>query len=215
MKKNFLSGKVLALITVVCVSIFLINCNATTKKSSDTADNKKSNDAWYSKHEWLHDLKLKPHESINQEEFSKQYKKNNTWWDEAFEFLKTKDLDTLSAGTYIIDSGNVIATVSELTPKNKDSVNWEAHRDFNDLQYIIKGKAEMGIASISDPGVKVILPYEKEGDTERFSVSSGEKYYVAEPGSFFIFSPKDIHRPAFKIDGNEKIKKIVIKVRVP
>ena len=191
-------------------SIFLINCNSST--TSNVASNEKT-DQWYKNQEWLKGLKLTPHESINQAEFSKQYHKNATWWDEAFEFLKSQDLNQLAPGKYIIDSNNVIATVSEATPKGKDSTNWEAHRNFNDLQYIIKGKAKMGIASISDPGAKVTVPYTL-ADNETFSVDEG-KYYDAEPGTFFIFSPQEIHRPAFKVDGYDTIKKIVIKVRVP
>ena len=214
MKKFVFSGSLATIVAVLGLSMILINCKSSVKPSSETVDTKDSAN-WYTSHEWLNGLKLTPHESINQEEFSRQYHTNKTWWDKAFEFLKTKDLDTLKPGSYVIDSGNVIATVSELTPKDKDSVNWEAHRDFNDLQYVIKGKAEMGVESITDPGAKVTVPYSAQGDTETFSVTSGEKYYVAEPGTFFIFSPKDIHRPAFKVAGSDVIKKIVIKVRVP
>ena len=189
---------------------FLINCNSSTT-SKDSVDEKA--DEWYKNQEWLNGLKLTPHESINQAEFSKQYHKNAAWWDEAFNFLKTQDLDQLAPGSYVIDSNNVFATVSEAAPKDKDSTHWEAHRNFNDLQYIIKGKAKMGIASISDQGAKVTVPY-TAADNETFSVDGG-KYYDAEPGTFFIFSPQEIHRPAFKIDGYDTIKKIVIKVRVP
>ena len=193
-------------------SIFLINCNSST--TSNVASNEKT-DQWYKNQEWLKGLKLTPHESINQAEFSKQYHKNATWWDEAFEFLKSQDLNQLAPGKYIIDSNNVIATVSEATPKGKDSTNWEAHRNFNDLQYIIRGRAKMGIISISDPNAVTKIPYKPRGDTETFSVTDGKYYYDAQPATFFIFSPQEIHRPAFKIEGYDTIKKIVIKVRVP
>jgi dihydroorotase len=168
---------------------------------------------WYDGKEWLNGLQLIPHESINQQEFSKQYHKNRIWWDKAFEFLKTHDLNNLKPGNYIIDAGNVIATVSEAPTKDIDQVNWEAHQKFNDLQYIIKGKARMGIASISDPNAIVKVPYSTNTDTENFS-DTGGKYYDAVPGTFFIFSPQDIHRPAIKAAGYDVIKKIVIKVRV-
>jgi YhcH/YjgK/YiaL family protein len=187
-----------------------MNCSSSTP--TDTVASEKP-DEWYKGEEWLKGLQFTPHSSINQAEFSKQYHENGIWWDEAFEFLKSQDLDQLAPGSYVIDSNNVIATVSEVSPKDKDSTHWEAHRNFNDLQYIIKGKAKMGIASISDQGVKVTVPY-TPADNETFSVDGG-KYYDAEPGTFFIFSPQEIHRPAFKIDGYDTIKKIVIKVRVP
>ena len=211
MKKNLVPNFFLTVLLIIVSSVFLASCSSS--KSVNSASTHKEISKWYKGHEWLNGLKLTPHASINQEEFSRQYHKNNTYWDKAFEFLKTHDLPTLSPGSYIIDTGNVIASVSEVAPKDMNKVSWEAHRNFNDLQYIIKGKAKMGIASISDPKAKVIVPY-TSADNETFSVDGGQ-YYDAEPGTFFIFSPQEIHRPAFKVDGYNIIKKIVIKVRVP
>ena len=205
MKKAFF-----ATLTMACILIFLISCGSSGRLSGS-----KEVTDWYQGKDWLNGLQLTPHPSINQQEFSRQYHTNSTWWDEAFAFLKTHDLANMNPGTYVIDSGNVIATISEVAPKEKDQVNWEAHRNFNDLQYIINGKAQLGIAPITDPDKTVTIPYSTKTDTETFSVTGGEKYYIAEPGTFFIFSPKEIHRPAFKVDGYDTIKKIVIKVRVP
>jgi len=72
----------------------------------------------------------------------------------------------------------------------------------------------MGISPVANPGAVVKIPYDPKTDTENFTVT-GEKYYDAEPGTYFIFSPLDIHRPAIKVKGYDTIKKIVIKVRVP
>jgi YhcH/YjgK/YiaL family protein len=213
MKKSTVSKFVLIVFLSVTFNILLISCNSSTDSSSQKTTTEDTS-AWFKNHEWLNGLQLTPHESINQEEFSRQYHLNKTWWYEAFNFLKTHDLANLDSGKYIIDSGNVFAMVSELIPKNKEEVKWEAHKNFNDLQYIIKGKAEMGIASSASPNAVVTMPYDTATDNENFTVT-GEKYYDAEPGTFFIFSPKEMHRPAFKVDGYDTIKKIVIKVRVP
>lgn len=202
-----------SLLVVASIWTCLISCGSSGRLSKDDSNNQNVG-KWYKSGKWSNGLQLTPHESINQEEFSRQYHKNKVWWDEAFTFLKTHDLPNLKPGSYVVDSGNVIATVSELNPKEKDQVNFEAHRNFNDLQYVIKGKVQMGVTSISDPNAKVTVPYAPKPDTETFSVAGG-KYYDAEPGTFFIFSPKEIHRPAFKVAGYDLIKKIVIKVRVP
>jgi len=170
--------------------------------------------AWYNSRDWLNGLKLTPHSSVNQKELSRQYHANKVWWDKTFAFLKANDLATLEPGRYIIDSANVTAFVSEVPVKDMDQVNWETHKNFNDLQYIIKGKAKMGVTPVTDPNAKVTVPYDSKGDTETYSVAGGA-YYVAEPGTFFIFSPQDIHKPAFKVEGYDVVKKILIKVRVP
>jgi len=195
------------------MSSIVTGCGSTAQVATEMAANKQTAN-WYQGQDWLNGLQIKPHKSINQEEFSRQYHTNKIWWDKAFTFLKTNDLINLKPGSYVIDSGNVVASVAEVSPKEKDQVNWEAHRNFNDLQYIVKGKVQMGVVAISDPKASTDKPYATRGDTETFTVAEGT-YYEAEPGSFFIFSPKDIHRPAFKAEGYDMIKKIVIKVRVP
>ncbi|MEO8109442.1 MAG: YhcH/YjgK/YiaL family protein [Ginsengibacter sp.] len=201
----------LVMMITLTLPILLTNCGSS--KSANESVNKKDAE-WYRSKEWLNGLQLTPHESINQQEFSRQYRLNKTWWNEAFNFLKTHDLAELKPGKYVIDSDNVFATVTELNPNEKGQVKWEAHRNYNDLQYVIKGKAEMGVASSSSPKALVTVPYDPKTDNENFTVT-GEKYYDAVPGTFFIFSPKEMHRPAFKVDGYNDIKKIVIKVRVP
>jgi YhcH/YjgK/YiaL family protein len=216
MKKNRLPRCFVIIIVITITSVFLISCNTSTKSSSEKVIiSKDSSNSWYSDGEWLHGLDIIPNKSINRQEFSYQYHLKNAWWDEAFNFLKTHDLKTLAPGIYNIDSGNVIATVWEGAPKIKDSILWEVHRNFNDLQYIISGKAEMGIMPMDDPNVKITVPYSEEEDIEHFSVNAGYQYYPADSRTFFIFSPKEIHRPAIRVNGNSPIKKIVIKVRVP
>lgn len=190
-------------------------CNNSSKIPASPGKESAKAGTWYAGKTWMKGLPFTPHESINRQEFYRQYHANNKWWDEAFEFIKTKDLENLAPGKYVIDSGNVIATVAELNPREKDSTNWEAHRDFNDLQYIIKGKVQMGVFPMAETaGRKVTMVYDPVGDNERFAVTGGQ-YYDAVPGTFFIFSPEEIHKPAFKVAGYNSVKKIVIKVRVP
>jgi hypothetical protein len=162
--KKFLFARCLILIiTIIVTSVALASCNSSTNSSSEPIKGSKdSSGSWYADREWLKGLDLTPDRSINQQEFTRQYHLKNTWWDEAFNFLKTHDLKTLASGQYTIDSGNVFAIVWEGVPKIKDSVLWEAHRDFNDLQYIIQGKAEMGITPLDDINRRLRFPIRKK-----------------------------------------------------
>lgn len=169
---------------------------------------------WYNGKPSTNNLKLTPSSSINQQEFFRQYHKNPKWWDEAFDFLNNKDLSKMKPGDYVIDSGNVIAHISEGPAKDIADIKWEAHRNFNDLQYIIRGKVKMGVASVDDPQAVMIVPYTSANDITHFTNEFGQ-YYDADPGTFFIFSPLEMHRPAIRVDGNKVIKKVVVKVRVP
>jgi biofilm protein TabA len=215
MKRFNYSGKIGFIILIISVCWTWSGCKNNPKGSGMEKDSMATNDTWFSDKAWLQGLNLIPSESINQEEFSRQYHLKNTWWDEAFNYLKTQDLGSLKPGTYDIDSGNVYAMVWEGLPMVKDSVLWEAHHNFNDLQYIIHGKTEMGIASIEKSEKMITVPYAEQGDIEHFTVSAGDHYFPADSTTFFIFTPKDMHRPAIRVDGINPIKKIVIKVRVP
>lgn len=175
---------------------------------------KKAVAKWYKSNGWLNGLKLKPHKSVNQDELLRQYNLNKSYWEQAFGFLKMHDLETLEVGSYIVDKGNVTVFVSELPTKDSIDINWETHSNFNDLQYIVKGKARMGTTALNDPTAKVTVPYNAKSDVETYKVTGGN-YYDASPGTFFIFSPQEIHKPAFKVEGYDVVKKILIKVRVP
>ncbi|MEP6846961.1 MAG: YhcH/YjgK/YiaL family protein [Panacibacter sp.] len=212
MKKNIGQSLFVQLLAWFCLSMLFVRCGSS--KATTTSGDSKNSTGWFDQHAWLNGLQLTPHSSINKKEFQTQYQKNNKWWNEAFEFLKTSDLENLKPGRYIIDTGNVIATISDVQPKDQSEVNWEEHRNFNDLQYIIMGKANMGVASLQGPSITSKTAYAERGDTETFNVANGV-FYVGEPGTFFIFSPQDVHKPAVKIAGYDNIRKVVIKVRVP
>lgn len=198
--------------TIVAVILMSISAVA---QSADTVElNEQDVSKWYETYQWLNGLELTPHLSINRQEFSNQYHKHPEWWDKAFEFLKNENLDVLEPGRYVIVPDHVIAFVSEREAKEKREVSWETHANFNDLQYMITGKTVMGITPVNNPDAKVATSYNDKQDTETYTVDGGD-YYMAEPGTFFIFSPEDIHRPAFKVEGYDTVKKILIKVRVP
>lgn len=170
-------------------------------KSADTT--------WYSQYEWANGLELVPHPTIDQEEFANQYAKNKLYWDKTFEFLKTTDLDTISPGRYIIDDGNVTAFVSIGKPNPLDSIKWETHDNFTDLQYIVRGKTLMGLAPRSEG--TVTEEYDPRRDISFYSVNG--ELLEAVPGTFFLFFPSDIHRPAIHVDGFDEVKRVLIKVR--
>ncbi|SDE84119.1 YhcH/YjgK/YiaL family protein [Pricia antarctica] len=194
--------------------ILLVFGYSSFSQNMETPCNEASIANWYETGAWLNGLQLVPHMSIDQGELASQYCRNPDWWNKAFEFLRSHDLDNMEPGKYVIDEGNVTAFVSETPTKEKEEIKWETHKNFNDLQYVIKGKAKMGVASATDSKFTSTMAYDSEKDVENYSVENG-KYFVSTPGTFFIFTPQDIHRPAIHVEGYDTIKKILIKVRVP
>lgn len=181
---------------------FLMQANAQTA-------NKKEAKKWFKKKEWLSGVQLQPSKSIDAQEFYRQYHANKTYWDKAFAFLKEHDLSTLTSGKYEIDGENVFASVTESPSKDFDKTNWESHRNYVDLQYVIEGKELIGV----NPVAKSVVTHSYDEKKDAANYKADGKIYEATPGTFFIFFPTDAHRPNITPGGNKVVKKLVIKIR--
>lgn len=130
----------------------------------------------------------------------------------AFEFLKNTDLINLKDGKYEIQNDEIYANVQSLTTKNKEDKKWEVHKDYIDIQYVIKGKECMGYGILEDFR-QVVVPYSKEKDVEFLN---GEKFNFinVEQGDFVVFYPNDVHAPMLAVDSNIEIKKVIVKIKI-
>lgn len=165
---------------------------------------------WYKHKEWLNGFTVKPNKTINSVEFAKQYHANKSYWDKAFLFLKNNDLKNISKGKYTIDGDNVYALVTQNPSKDFDSTQWESHKKYIDIQYVIEGKEMIGMHPAANS--TVIKKFDAAKDVINY-ITEG-KLYVATPSTFFIFFPADAHRPNITLGGNKVVKKVVIKVKV-
>ncbi len=165
---------------------------------------------WIKQGEWKNGMKLNVDESVNKVVFAEQYHKNQAVWDKAFAFLRDSDLTKLKPGKYAIDGTNAYATITEAPSKEFDKSAWESHRNFIDLQYVIKGEEKIGVAPVAT--ATVTKPYSDANDSANYTADG--TYYIAKPGTFFLFFPADAHRPNIKVDGYDVVKKLVIKIKV-
>lgn len=174
---------------------------------------KKTNDEttsqWFEAGEWSKGLKLKPHESIDQEEFKKQYEANKEGWDTSFAYLQRSDLASIAPGRYEIDGENVFAIITEGPPKEFDSTRFEAHHNYIDIHYVLNGKEKIGKAPLN--ATTLITEYDSAKDIAFYTADG--KYYESSPDKFFIMFINDAHRPGIKADESGLLKKLVIKVR--
>lgn len=191
------------------ILISLAGCNG----SNDPANwSSVETDKWFEKGEWLNGWNITPDASVNREALALSWFKNPDRWNAAFGFLKENDLSTLEPKRYDIDGDNLYVTVSEYLTKNEEGTFYEAHRKYIDIQYVVEGKEQIGIAPLSSKG-KVIESYDPERDIEFFNVSRTENF-EASPDRFFVFFPEDAHRPGLKAGENSTVKKIVVKLKV-
>ncbi len=180
------------------------------QSDSDKGWTKQKAKTWFDGQEWLNGLKLSPHETVNQMEFAEQYHLQRAFWDSAFAFLKSQNLETISRGKHAILGDNVYASVTEDSTKDFQNTRWESHQRYADIQYVIRGRELIGVSPLSS--VTVTEPYNEKSDVAHYSGTG--PLFPADPGTLFIFFPSDAHRPGITTGGNTVDKKIVIKVQM-
>jgi biofilm protein TabA len=166
---------------------------------------------WYSSLAWLNGLNRKPAGTINKSEFAKQYKAHTARWELAFKYLKETDLSSLKPGRYQLDGDDVYINVTAGLSKSKDSVLFEAHKNYADIHCVISGREMIGIA----PYASVVLKKEYDPAKDIAFYTAKGKYYLSDSNTVFILFPeKDAHCGGIKVkDAAEMVKKIVVKVR--
>jgi YhcH/YjgK/YiaL family protein len=129
--------------------------------------------------------------------------------EKGLKFIQETDFSSLEVGKYTIDGDNVFALVQQHNGKEINETKFEGHKNYIDIQYIVKGKELMGYAPIED--MEVINPYNVEKDV-LFLKWEGTLLPYNE-GMFSIFFPQDAHMPNVKaFEGT--VKKVVVKVKI-
>ena len=129
---------------------------------------------------------------------------------EAFEYIKSVNLNGIDEGNYEIRNG-LKAIVSDKKGKSlSESIEkFECHNKHIDIQLCINGREQIGwkprercLYQKDDYDVaKDVIFYEDEPDT----------YFQLTQNQFVIFFPEDVHAPMI---GDAMIKKMVIKVKI-
>ncbi|MBJ6107913.1 YhcH/YjgK/YiaL family protein [Hymenobacter sp. BT523] len=182
---------------------------AASQTSADSWTPQKA-DKWFRSRVWANGLKLNVQESVNKVEFARQYTANKAAWDKAFAYFRDTNLEELPVGKYPIDADNVFAAVTDNPTKEYANTNWESHRKYIDMQYVVRGAEKIGQVPMDK--ATVIKPYDEARDVANYSAEGPQ--YEARPGTIYLFFPQDVHRPNIKVEGIDKDKKVVVKVRV-
>lgn len=192
----------------ILLILILMSCN----KSTDVSEwsDEQIND-WFNQSEWVK-LTAKPHESIDLRQFVEQNVLNPTSWEAALQFMKESDFNSMEVGRYELAEGGTFATVSDYTTKDLDTAYYEAHRKYIDIQYVPKGQEYIGLTSMNNIDT-ITQPYKEENDIEFFQ-KPDENMLLADASKFFVLFPSDGHKPCIKVDSNEVVRKVVVKIPV-
>lgn len=121
----------------------------------------------------------------------------------------TKDLEN---GVYIINP-RVKAIVSEYTTKVVNEYGYEAHREYIDIQYLISGEEK--ICCLPLEYLKETKPYNEEQDAAFYEEAAFKpQNLLIGNGYFTVLYPQDGHMPQLCVSEPNKVKKVVIKVKI-
>ncbi len=110
-------------------------------------------------------------------------------------------------------SPRVKAIVSEYTTKEENENGYEAHREWIDIQYLLKGSEK--ICCLPLEYLKETKAYDAGKDAAFYEETgiAGQEMLVGN-GYFAVFFPQDGHKPGLCAEECEAVKKVVVKVKI-
>jgi YhcH/YjgK/YiaL family protein len=128
----------------------------------------------------------------------------------AFEFLDRKTLADVPVGKHAIEGELVYALVQKLPSRAAETAQFESHRKYIDLHYLLSGQEITGSAPAEE--LKIAVPYDESKDVMLYDVPQQYAKIEMRPGSFAIYHPGQAHLPNCHFQGPHDLHKVVIKV---
>jgi biofilm protein TabA len=128
----------------------------------------------------------------------------------AFEFLGSWAAEDKTAGRYAVDGDRIYATIAEDKTRAPETAQFEAHRKYIDLHYLIRGKEMIGSAAAAS--LQTVKAYDPKTDGGLYQQPRDYQRLTLNPGDFTFFFPGQAHMPGCYVDKSEAIKKVVVKI---
>lgn len=127
----------------------------------------------------------------------------------ALRYLATTDWESSATGRRAFEGDDIFALVSDYDTRPAETVPWEAHRRYIDVQYVHRGTERIGHAPIA-----TLTCGEYDGARDLVSAEGHGAFITLTAGMFAIFWPHDVHRPGIAVDRPVAVRKVVFKVAV-
>lgn len=129
------------------------------------------------------------------------------------EFIKNSDFSKMAEGRYEIEGNNIYATVADYDTEPKGHRRPEAHRKYIDIQYLAAGEEYIGCSFLSDKN-ELLEDYNEARDLVFYKNAIGEADILLNPSVYTILLPSDIHRPGCAVKAPDKVRKVVVKIKL-
>ena len=129
----------------------------------------------------------------------------------AFAFLHRSDLGELPEGWNELGDG-VRASVQHYVTAPAETLQFETHEKFFDIQYLVEGEELIGVRTRAEMQEKA--PYDPATDNTFYFDPAQSGAVLLHAGEFVILAPEDAHKPRCLAGAAMAVKKIVVKVPV-
>lgn len=128
------------------------------------------------------------------------------------EYLKNTDFTGMEAGRYEINGDDMYALLMDVETAPVEKKRPESHKDYLDIQYVVSGAERQGVAP--DLRQAELIESRPEKDIYFYAPYEGESFITVTAGSYTVFFPDDIHRPACMLHAPAKVRKVVLKIKM-
>lgn len=133
-------------------------------------------------------------------------------YQKAFEFLKNTDMKNIENGKHDINGDEIFVSVQDYQTKTENGAEFEAHKKYTDIQFIITGEERLGYGNIKN--FSPTTQYDEEKDIVFLKNNETKnEFAIAKENYFLIFAPQDAHMPCISIDKQTYVKKAVVKIK--
>ena len=138
---------------------------------------------------------------------AKKYFCTNERFEKAFEILKS--LDDSATERITVEDGIFWVNIAEFDEVSDGEKQFEAHRYFLDIHFIISGEEKFGYADIE----KLCETQAYDAENDYLLLSGDADAVTLRKGDFCVVFPEDAHIPVMA-KGEGKLKKAIVKIKI-
>ena len=126
--------------------------------------------------------------------------------------LNENSVRNAAPGKHEVQGDDLFYVVGEYETQSIELGRLEIHRKYLDIQYVVSGTECIGHAPLE--GLTEETPYNSEKDLVFYQHEPTMSKLILKQGMFAIFWPNEPHMPGWMVNTSEKVKKIVVKIRM-
>ena len=141
-------------------------------------------------------------------------RKDFSWLEEVVgkcsDYAAANDLLSYEKGSHPIDGDELFVNIVEYETTPPENRFWEAHRQYLDLHFMLRGPEQIDVNFIDNMEQKEFVEKDDflplEGDPN--------SHVILNAGDFLLCYPADAHRTAVQVGAPATIKKAIFKIRI-